>query len=47
MGDGLEEEVAADYGGAGDVDYGGHGAFVDGDILLLFGVEGGGGLGLS
>ena len=45
MGDGLEEEVAADYGGAGDVDNGGEGALVDGDVLLLFGVECGGGLG--
>jgi len=47
LGDGTEEEVAAGEGGAGDVDDGGQGAFVDGDVLLLFGVECGGGVGLG
>ena len=47
LGDGAEEEVAADDGGAGDVDDGWEGALVDGDVLLLFGVKCGGGLSLS
>ena len=47
LGDGAEEEVAADDFGAGDVDYGGEGFFVDGDVLKLFGVVGGGCIGLG
>jgi hypothetical protein len=47
LGDGAEEEIAADYFGAGDVDYGGEGLFVDGDVLELFGVVGGGGVGFG
>ena len=39
LGDGLEEEIAEDYGG--------HGALVDADVLLLFGVEGGCGVGFG
>ena len=35
LGDGLVEEVIAD-GGGGDVDDGGKGLAVDGDVLLLF-----------
>ena len=47
LGDGLEEEVAADYFGAGDVYYAGEGLFVDGYVLEFFGVVFGGGVGFG
>jgi hypothetical protein len=47
LGDGAEEEIAADYLGAGDVDDRGEALFVDGYVLELFGVVGGGGVGFG
>ena len=45
--DRAQEEIAADDFGAGDVDDRGQGFFVDGDVLELFGVVCGGGVGFG
>ncbi len=46
LGNGSIKEVE-DQGGGGDVDHRGQHLFIDGDVVLLFGVEGGRGLSLS